>query len=281
MNYNLSEEKEIEKMIKSLKDAGVSVLVTGGAVDDMAAHFLEKFGIMTLRIQSKFELRRLSKAVRATTIVTLGPVSAEELGFCSNVYVREVGGQKVTIFGQDKSDQSGIATILLRASSNNVLNDVEKAIDDGVNTVKAMTRDSRFLAGGGACDIELSRRLQQFGNKSPGLEQYAINKFAESFEVVPRVLAENAGLVPIDIISQLYAAHESGNAKHGIDVENGVVADMTKLNVYDLLVMKQQAIKLATDAVVTILRVDQIVQAKPAGGPKLPPNKGGTDNEED
>jgi len=136
------------------------------------------------------------------------------------------------------------------------------------------------LAGGGANDIELARRLAAFGQKAPGLEQHAIKCFAEALEVVPRILAENAGLTAIDIISMLNAAHESGNSRHGVDVENGQVADVTKSNIFDLLVLKQQALRLATDAVITILRVDQIVIAKPAGGPKLPSNKGGLDDDD-
>lgn len=275
MNYNLGEEKEIEKLIKGIADSGINVIVTGGTIDDMAAHFIEKFNMMAIKITSKFELRRICKATKAHPLVNLGPVHPEEAGFCSLVYVREVGSQKLTIFQQDSSDDTNVATILLRASTNNILNDVERAIDDGVNVVKVVGRDGRFLAGAGAVDIELARRLSAYGTRTSGLEQYSIQKFAEALEVVPRTLAENAGLTAMDILSQLYAAHEKGDIHVGVNIDDGGVKDMSvaPYNIIDLLATKKQALKLALDAVVTILRVDQIIQAKPAGGPKM--QKGG------
>jgi len=280
MNYNLSEEKEIEKIIRAIAETGVNVIVTGGTIDDMAQHFIEKYGLLVLKISSQHELRRLCRATRARPLVQLGPCAPEDMGLCGRVYVREIGSQNVTIFQQDKNDSTAIATILLRASTNNILNDIERAVDDGVNVVKAMAKDSRFLAGAGAVDIELAKRLYAIGAKAKGLDQYAIKKFAEAFEVVPRTLAENAGLVAVDVISQLYAAHEKGDTKAGVNIEDGGVKDMTKEGVLDLLATKRQAIALATDAVVTILRVDQIIQAKPAGGPKLPKKEGHWDDEE-
>jgi len=129
------------------------------------------------------------------------------------------------------------------------------------------------VAGGGAAEIELSRRLSEIGSKASGINQYAIKKFAESFEVIPRTLAENAGLPATKTISNLYAAHEKkgagGGPTMGVDIKDGGVVDVAKEGTVDLLVTKLQAIKLATDAVTTILRVDQIIVAKPAGGPKM------------
>lgn len=273
-NFNNSEEKEIEKLIKAVKDSGVNVVVTGGTVSDMAAHFLEKYGLMCLRVGSKFELRRLCQAVKARPLLSLGGVSPEFQGYCSAVNVREVGLTKITVFEQDSKDDTAVATIVLRASTFNTLNDVERAIDDGVNTIKAMGKErcGRFLAGAGGVEIELAKRLRVYGNSIAGLEQYSIHKFAEALEVIPRTLAENAGQEATSIISALYASHDKGDLTSGIDVENGVVKDMTALNILDLLPVKKQALKLALDATLTILRVDQIIQAKPAGGPKAPKN---------
>jgi T-complex protein 1 subunit theta len=193
MNFNASEEKEIEKQIKAIYESGIRLVITGSTVDDMAKHFLEKFGIMTIKISSKFELRRICRATGARALVNLGAVSAEEAGFAGKVYVREVGLTKITVIQQNSADYSQVATIVLRASTSTHLNDVERAIDDGVNTVRALTRDSRLVAGAGAFEIELARRLQQFAATESGLEQYALSKFAQSLEVIPRALAENAG----------------------------------------------------------------------------------------
>ena len=281
MNFNISEEKEIDNAIKAISDSGVKVIVTGETIDDMATHFIEKYGMIALKVPSKFELRRICKATKARPLVTLGPVRPEEQGFAACVSVREYGSQKVTIFEQGATDHVQVATILLRSSTHNILNDIERAIDDGVNTVRALTRDGRLVAGAGAFEIELARRLSDFSTQAPGLEQYALDKFAKSLEVVPRALAENAGQVAMDVISQLYAAHEKGNIHVGFDIENNTVGEVAKENgILDLLYLKRQAIKLAIDAVLSILRVDAIIQSKPAGGPKGKQGGGHWDDED-
>lgn len=281
MNFNISEEREIENTIKSIADSGVKVVVTGETIDDIAAHFLAKYDIMALKVSSKFELRRICKATKARPLVTLGPVRPEEQGFASVVSVQEIGSQKITVFEQGASDHVQVATILLRSSTHNILNDIERAIDDGVNTVRALTRDGRLVAGGGAFEIELARRLADFSTQAPGIEQYALDRFAKSLEVVPRALAENAGQVAMDVISQLYAAHEKGQIHVGFDCESQSVCEVAKdKSVLDLLYLKRQAIKLAIDAVLSILRVDAIIQSKPAGGPKRPQGQGHWDDEE-
>lgn len=278
MNFSKSEEKEVEDLIKQVKESGVDCIITGGAIDDMALHFIEKYNMMIIRLTSKFELRRLCRAVKARPLVSVGPVSAEDQGFCSLIKVRIVGGSRVTVFNQAKNDATSVATVLLRASTTNILNDVDRAIDDGVNVVKAMCKyaPANFVAGAGASDIEMARRLKAFGSTTTGLDQYSIKAYAEALEVFPRALAENAGHSAIDVLSSLYAAHENGDEKAGIDIDTGKIKTS---EVLDLAVTKAQAIKLATDAVVTILRVDQIIQARPAGGPKVA--KGGQGNWDD
>lgn len=253
----------------------MKVIVTGETIDDMATHFIEKYGMIALKVPSKFELRRICKATKARPLVSLGPVRPEEQGFAACVSVREFGMQKVTVFEQGASDHVQVATILLRSSTHNILNDVERAIDDGVNTVRALTRDGRMVAGAGAFEIELARRLADFSTQAPGLEQYALDRFAKSLEVVPRALAENAGQVAMDVISQLYAAHEKGAVFAGFDIEKNCVAEVARdQGIVDLLHLKKQGIKLAIDAVLSILRIDAIIQSKPAGGPKRPQGQG-------
>ncbi|PPD89784.1 hypothetical protein GOBAR_DD13273 [Gossypium barbadense] len=177
-----------------------------------------------------------------------------------------------------------VATVVLRGSTDSILDDLERAVDDGVNTYKAMCRDSRIVPGAAATEIELARRLKEFSFKETGLDQYAIAMFAESFELVPRTLAENAGLNPMDIISKLYEKHASGNAKVGIDLkgddpEDGVCKDVSTVNVWDLYVTKFFALKYAADAACTVLRVDQIIMAKPAGGPARRDQPAGMDED--
>jgi T-complex protein 1 subunit theta len=278
MNYNRSEEQAMEKIIKEISESGAKVVVAGSAIGEMALHFMERYKLMVVKVPSKFELRRICKAVGATPLVRLGKPTAEELGFCDVVTVEEIGSTKVTIFRQENEDQGQIATIVVRASTQNILDDIERCIDDGVNAFKALVQDNRFISGAGSAEIELSRRLQAYGDSTPGLVQYAIKKYAEAFEVVPRTLAENGGHKTIDAISNLYASHGKGNVHDGLDVTDGTVRNAIEMGVLDSLATKATAIRLATEAVLTVLRVDQIIMAKPAGGPK-PPQMGGRDED--
>ena len=281
LNYNKGEEKLMEDIIKGIAESGVAVVVTGGSISEMALHFMERYKLMVVKIQSKWELRRLCGAVNATALVRLGPPTAEEAGFVDVAEVREVGGRKITVFEQD-AEESRVASIILRASTHNVLEDLERAVDDGVNTVKVLCTDGRFLPGAGAVEIELARRIYKLADASTGLDQYAMRKFAEALEIVPRTLAESSGQDATDTVAALYAEHEKGNSSAGVDVEGtGVKVEVGGeggRGVYDSLFVKDSALRLAVDAALTVLRVDQIIMSKPAGGPKPPAGGGGDED---
>merc|ERR1719267_190861 len=210
----------------------------------------------------------------ASTLVRLEPPAEGDLGSCKHIYVKEIGSTRCTLFDHEE-DNSKVATIIVRGSTANIMEDVERAIDDGVNVVKSMTRDARFVPGAGATELLLADALTTFGEAQPGLDQYAINKYGLALEVVPRTLAENAGLDATNMIAEMYAAHKSGKTAVGIDVAEGGTGDA---GILDLLHTKKEAIKLATDAAVTVLRVDQIIMSKPAGGPKAPAQEGVDDD---
>jgi len=269
INFNTSEEQAMEKVIKAISETGTKVIVCGSSISEMALHFIERYKMMVVKVPSKFDLRRVCKAIGASPLIRLGAPTPEELGFADIVSVDEIGSTKVCIF-RTEGEQSGISTILVRASTQNMLDDFERAIQDGVNVYKAMMKDPRFVTGASATEIELSTRIQAFGDSTPGLSQYAIKKYGEAFEAIPRTLAENAGLKSTDVLSSLYASHSRGNINDGIDIEKGEVGDALALGVLDLLITKYSAIRLATDAAITVLRVDQIIMSKQAGGPKPP-----------
>jgi T-complex protein 1 subunit theta len=207
-----------------------------------------------------------------------GAPTPDELGFCNSVETVELGSDRCTVFRQDK-EASRTSTIVLRGSTQNLLDDLERAVDDGVNTIKALTKNDGLVAGAGATEMALSLRLQDIAKKTPGLNQYAIQKFAESLEVVPRTLAENAGLDATEVVSKLYAAHQSGKGTFGVNIESenpevdGGLVDATSRGILDLLGVKQWALRLGSDSALTVLRVDQIIMSKPAGGPKVKENK--------
>lgn len=304
MDFSVGEESQLEAAIKEIYDAGVRVVVAGSTIGELALHYLNRMNILVIKILSKFELRRLCRVCGATPLARLGAPMPDEMGSIDVVETAEIGGDRVTVFRQETdSAVTRTATIVLRGATQNHLDDVERAIDDGVNAIKAVTRDPRLVPGAGATEMQLIERINAFADKTPGLPQYAIRKYAEAFEVIPRTLAESAGLDATEILARLYTAHQQrGNVKSrqqveesdeddaesneettatsesedpywttGVDLEttDGIL-DAVDDEILDLMVSKGWAIKLATDAARTVLSVDQIIVARQAGGPKPP-----------
>jgi T-complex protein 1 subunit theta len=271
-SYSKGEEQKMEEYVKMIADSGAKVVVSGQSFGEMALHFIERYGLMAIKMPSKFELRRFCRATNAVGLIKLARPAADELGYVSQIDVKEIGGTKCVVV-QQNDKTSRVATVVLRGSTENVMDDIERAVDDGVNAFKALTKDSRTLPAGGATEIELAHRLAAYGRKQTGLDQYAIEKFSKSLEVVPRTLAENAGLNATDVVYNLYAAHAAGETKAGVDVsaESQWVDLAAKESVADVFLVKWWALKLAVEAVCTVLRVDQIIMAKQAGGPKHAP----------
>jgi T-complex protein 1 subunit theta len=268
--YSKGEELQVEKYIDEIVESGCKVVFTGQSFGDLALHFLERKKIMAVKIPSKFELRRVCKATNATTLIKLGKPKPDELGYASKIDVVEIGDSKVLVLKQD--DASRVSTIILRGATANAMDDLERAMDDGINAYKALTRDSRAVAAGGATEIALAKRLSDYAKTQTGLDQYAIQKFAQALELVPRTLAENAGLDATSVIASLYAAHSSSNKNNnrmGVDVsgDQETVDLCESAGIVDLLEVKHWALKLAVDAARTVLRVDQIIMSKQAGGP--------------
>jgi len=281
LDFTKGEENQIEGVIKELHDSGLRVVVAGSTVGELALHYLNRMGILVIKILSKFELRRLCRVVNATPLARLGAPMPDEMGTVDVVETLEIGGDRVTVFRQ-QSEATRTATLVLRGATQNHLDDIERAVDDGVNVVKAITRDPRLVPGAGATEMQLIEQITQYADKTPGLAQYAIRKYGEAFEVIPRTLAESAGLDATEVLSRLYTAHSPHKDRKekdkfwwckGVDIENedgtGVM-DAEEEGVLDLLVTKQWAIKLATEAARTVLSVDQIIVARQAGGPKPP-----------
>jgi len=280
LNYSKSEEDHMHKIIKTYHDMGVEMVISGEKFSDMALHFMNKYNMMSLRIFSKFMLRRVCRLLNARPCVTLEN-RVEDLGFVTAAYTKEIGETVVTVLEQAKDSASRISTIVLRGSTDNQMNDLERACDDAVAVVNQITRDARFVPGAGAAELQLAAQMSDFANKQKGLEQYAIQKYGEALEVVPRLLASNAGCDGNKVVADLHAAHAKGDKKAGVNVNGEAgseVADMTQLGVMDLLATRLKGLQLASKAALTILRVDHIIMRKPAGGPKAPKNRGHWDD---
>ena len=270
--YSKNEEDLMNSVIENIAKTGVNCVVSNSNFGDLALHFLERHGMMALKIPSKFELRRLSAAVGANILARLEPPTAEDMGKCDSVDQMEMGGKKIMVFAQDKDD-SKLSTIVVRGATNNVLDDVERAIDDGVNVFKALTKDPRLCAGAGAVEMELQKELTKYAEATPGLDQYAIRQYAASFEVMARTIGQVSGFNGTETVTKLEAAHNSGKKYAGVNVEDGEPHDAVEAGIVDPLALKIWGTRLATDVAVTVLRVDQIIVAKQAGGPKPRPDQ--------
>lgn len=219
LDFTKGEEEQLQNAIKELHDVGLRVVIAGAAVGELAMHYLNRYGIVVIKVLSKFDLRRICRVVNATPLARLGAPMPDEMGSIDVVETLEIGGDRVTVFRQEE-EATRTATIVLRGATQNHLEDVERAVDDGVNVVKAITRDPRLVPGAGATETQLVERITAVGEKTPNLSQYAIKKYGEAFEVVPRTLAESAGLDATEVLSRLYAAHHKGdNWDTGVDVE--------------------------------------------------------------
>ncbi|KAF2126222.1 t-complex protein-like protein 1 [Dothidotthia symphoricarpi CBS 119687] len=290
MDFTKGEEQQVEQLVKELHDSGMRVVVAGSTIGELAQHYLNRYNILVIKVLSKFELRRLCRVVGATPLARLGAPMPDEMGTIDIVETMEIGGDRVTVFRQE-NEQTRTATLVLRGATQNHLDDVERAIDDGVNVVKAITRDARLVPGAGATEMQLIERIKAIADRTSGLAQYSIRKFAEAFEVIPRTLAESAGLDATEVLARLYVAHAAQKGRKddewtvGVDIENedgtGTL-DAKEEGILDLWVSKSWAIKLATEAARTVLSVDQIIVARQAGGPKMPgkAQQGNWDNDD-
>jgi T-complex protein 1 subunit theta len=272
LNYTTGEEDKFEGFIKKLAEAGVTVVVCQGSMSELAIHFFEKYHMMAVKIMSKWELKRVGRAVGATPIVKLECPTPDEMGFADEVNFCEISSTWCTVFRRD-TEENKMATIVLRGSTLALLDDIERAIDNSVNAVKTLIRDNRLVAGAGATEMFIASEMQKFAKQQPGLDQYAVEKFGVSFEVVPRILSENAGLRAETILANLYAEVNKGSSAFGIDCTDGKVKNAVEASIFDSLESKSWALKLSFDVVLTLLKVDQIIMSKPAGGPNAMANQ--------
>jgi chaperonin GroEL (HSP60 family) len=208
------------------------VIIAGSSVGELALHYLNRFNIAVLKVLSKFDLRRLCRVVNATPLARIGAPTPEEAGFVDVFETVEIGGDRVTVlrqlvdgdegYGKGPGEKTRTATIVLRGATSNHLDDLERAIDDGVNVIKSLMKDPRLVPGAGASELELAKRVEVYGSGLKGLSQHAVKRYGAALEVVPRTLAENAlgGREGNEVLSRLWAKHEEKDGEGwGVDVE--------------------------------------------------------------
>ncbi len=253
------EEKQLKEMVDKLVDVGADVVFVGDGIDDMAQHYLAKEGILAVRRAKSSDLSRLARATGGNVVGSLDDIEADDLGFAGSVAQKDIGGDE-RIFVEDVEDAKSV-TLILRGGTEHVVDELERAIEDSLGVVKTTLEDGKVLPGGGASETELSMQLGEFASSVGGREQLAIEAFTEALDVIPRTLAENAGLDPIESLVNLRKEHSDGNFAAGLDAYTGDIVDMEDDGVVEPLRVKTQAIESATEAAVMILRIDDVIAA--------------------
>ncbi|MGC9345323.1 MAG: thermosome subunit beta, partial [Candidatus Bathyarchaeales archaeon] len=263
------EETMLREMVNEITATGANVVLCQKGIDDMAQHFLARKGTLAVRRIKKSDMEKLAKATSGKIITNLDDINPADLGYASLVEERKIGDDKMTFVEGCKNPHA--VTILIRGGTERIVDEAERSIHDALCVVRDLVEEPKVLAGGGAPEIEVSRALKKYAETLPGREQLAVKSFAEALEVVPVTLTENAGLDPIDILSELRAKHEKGEKWAGIEVHSGKVQDMTGVGVFEPLTVKKQIIKSATEAASMILKIDDVIAAGKMKTPPTPP----------
>ncbi len=263
------EETMLKDMVEKLVAIGANVVLCQKGIDDMAQHFLARKGILAVRRIKKSDMEKLAKATSGKIITNLDDVSSADLGYASVVEERKIGEDKMTFVEGCKHPRA--VTILIRGGTERIVDEAERSVHDALCVVRDIVEEPKVLAGGGAPELEIARTLKKYAETLPGREQLAVKSFAEALEAIPTTLTENAGLDPIDILSELRAKHEKGETWAGIEVHSGKVQDMREAGVFEPISVKKQVIKSATEAASMILKVDDVIAAGKAKTPPMPP----------
>lgn len=263
------EEKMLRNMVDKIVKSGANVVFCQKGIDDIAQHFLSKAGIYAARRVKKSDMDKLARATGAIVTTNFDDLSVGELGYAGIVEEQKVGDEAMTFVRDCKNPKS--VTILVRGGTEHVVDEAKRAIDDAVGDLATAIKDQKVVGGGGAPEIELSMMLKKFADTLIGKEQLAVQAFADAVEVIPKTLAESAGLDPIDKIAELKSAHGKGMKWAGIDVFSGNVRDSWKDKVIEPLRIKTQAISSASEVAVMILRIDDVIAGSGSSRPQMPP----------
>lgn len=256
------EEKMVKDMVDKVVEAGANVLFAQKGIDDLAQHYLSKAGILAVRRVKKSDIEKLARATGANVVTNLEDLTADDLGEAGIVEERKVSGEEM-IFVEECSVAKSV-TLFVRGSTKHIVDEIVRAIEDAIGVVAATVEDDKVVAGGGAPEIAMAKKLKDYADSISGREQLAVNAFAEALEIVPKTLAENAGLDSIDSLVDLRAAHEDSSVM-GLDVFTGKVADMKEAGVIEPKRVKKQAIQSASEAAEMILRIDDVIASSGKG----------------
>lgn len=261
------EDRSLKEMVTKIKASGADIVFCQKGIDDMVQQYLSQEGIMAARRVKESDMEKLARATGGRINSNLNDLKAADLGFAGHVEERKIGDDKM-IFVEKCKDPHSVA-ILIRAGLERMVDEAERVIVDALSVVSDVMENNKIVAGGGAIEIEVAKELRSYSTTVGGRQQLAIEAFADAVEVIPRTLAENGGLEPIDILIQLRQIHDKPDGKYiGLNVFTGKLQDSIENGVVEPIVVKEQAIKSAAESAAVILRVDDVITAKsPRGGP--------------
>ncbi len=268
-DFLAQESGTFKEMVEKIKASGANVVLCQKGIDDIAQHYLAKEGIYAVRRVKKSDMEKLAKATGAKLITNLDDLSSGSLGKAETVEERKIGDDRMTFITGCANPKA--VNILIRGGTEHVVSEIERALHDAIRVVGIVKEDGRYLPGGGAIDAELAMKIRAFSNSVGGREQLAVEAFAKALEVIPRTLAENAGMDPINTLIQLKAEHEKGHNTYGVNFEESSVSDMVKLGVFDPLSVKKHALGSAVEVSAMILRIDDVIASRKTGGAGGPP----------
>ena len=254
------EEYYIKGLVEKIKNSGANVLICQKGIDELAQHYMAKEGIFAIRRAKKSDMEALSKATSGKIVTNLDDLTGEDLGNAEKVEEKKIGESEMTFITGCPEAKS--VSVLLRGGTEHVVDEIRRAFDDAVGVVSVAWEDGAVLTGGGSVLAALSRDLRTFAETVGGREQMAIEAFASALEIIPRTLAENAGLDPVTTLIELRKAHADGQSNAGINVYEGGVVDMRSANVLEPIRVVEQAIQSATETAVMILRIDDVISSK-------------------
>ncbi len=266
------EERMIREKVEYVTKSGATVLICQKGIDDLAQYFLAQAGVYAIRRVAKSDMEKLAMATGASIVSSLKGLKKEHLGFAGMVEEIKVSDDQMTFIRDCKNPKA--VTILVKGGTEHVADEAKRAVEDSLGDLKATLATGKVVAGSGAVEVEVARQIHKFADSSSGKEQLAIRAFANALEVVPRTLAESAGLDPIDKVAEVRAAHDRGEKWAGIDVFTGKVRDAWKAKVLEPFKVKSLAMNSATEVAVMILRIDDVIQGgkqqSPPGNPMGP-----------
>jgi chaperonin GroEL (HSP60 family) len=265
-----SEEDYLRKMTEKIIASEANVVFCQKGIDDVAQYYLAKAKILACRRVAKSDMEKIARATSGKIISNLNDLSKEQLGRAEIVEEAKKGDEALTYIRGCSNPRA--VTIVVRGGTSHVIDEVERAIKDGLGDVISSVRGGKIVAGGGAVEMELSKRLRAFARTIGGREQLAIDEFANSLESVPETLAENAGIDPIEIITELKKRHEAGFANHGLNLFTNKIEDNFSAGIVEPLKIKTQAISSASEVATMILRIDDVLVSSGASKNKMPVN---------